>query len=74
MLPAWYSTHDHGMQVDGQNYLIPTEANPQIKADLDDQCLSRKKKKTKKKYGLRHESYRRGRQWVEYFCSRCLQE
>jgi len=30
----------HGMQVDGQNYLIPTQANPQIKADLDDQCLS----------------------------------
>jgi hypothetical protein len=30
----------HGMQVDGTNYLIPTQANPQIKADLDDQCLS----------------------------------
>lgn len=30
----------HGMQVDGQNYLIPATANPQIKADLDDQCLS----------------------------------
>ncbi len=30
----------HGMQVDGTNYLIPTQANPQIKADLDDQCMS----------------------------------
>lgn len=30
----------HGMQVDGTNYLIPAQANPQIKADLDDQCLS----------------------------------
>lgn len=30
----------HGMQVDGVNYLIPTEANPEIKADLDDQCVS----------------------------------
>ena len=30
----------HGMQVDGINYLIPTQANPQIKADLEDQCLS----------------------------------
>lgn len=30
----------HGMQVDGVNYLIPTQANPQIKADLEDQCLS----------------------------------
>lgn len=30
----------HGMQVDGANYLIPTQANPQIKADLDDQCLN----------------------------------
>jgi uncharacterized protein (TIGR02145 family) len=30
----------HGMQVDGSNYLIPTEANPQIKADIDDQCLN----------------------------------
>ncbi len=30
----------HGMQVDGINYLIPTTANPQIKADLEDQCLS----------------------------------
>jgi uncharacterized caspase-like protein len=29
----------HGMQVDGSNYLIPTAANPQLKADLDDQCL-----------------------------------
>jgi hypothetical protein len=30
----------HGMQVDGVNYLIPSQANPQIKADLEDQCLS----------------------------------
>ncbi len=30
----------HGMQVDGSNYLIPAQANPQIKADLDDQCLN----------------------------------
>jgi uncharacterized protein (TIGR02145 family) len=30
----------HGMQVDGTNYLIPTQANPQIKADLEDQCLN----------------------------------
>jgi hypothetical protein len=30
----------HGIQVDGTNYLIPTNADPQIKADLDDQCLS----------------------------------
>ncbi|MEO7922594.1 MAG: caspase family protein [Chitinophagaceae bacterium] len=30
----------HGMQVDGTNYLIPCEANPEIKADLDDQCVS----------------------------------
>jgi uncharacterized protein (TIGR02145 family) len=30
----------HGMQVDGSNYLIPVQANPQIKADLDDQCLN----------------------------------
>ncbi len=29
----------HGVQVDGSNYLIPVAANPQIKADLDDQCL-----------------------------------
>lgn len=29
----------HGVQVDGTNYLIPTEANPQIKADLEDQCV-----------------------------------
>jgi TPR repeat protein len=29
----------HGVQVDGYNYLIPVGANPQIKADLDDQCL-----------------------------------
>lgn len=30
----------HGMQVDGTNYLIPANANPEIKADLDDECLS----------------------------------
>lgn len=30
----------HGMQVDGVNYLIPTTANPKLKADLDDQCLN----------------------------------
>lgn len=30
----------HGMQVDGSNYLIPARANPQIKADLEDQCLN----------------------------------
>lgn len=30
----------HGMQVKGINYLIPTQANPQIEADLDDQCVS----------------------------------
>ncbi len=30
----------HGMQVDGSNYLIPAQANPQIKADIDDQCLN----------------------------------
>lgn len=29
----------HGMQVDGVNYLIPTQASPQIKADIDDQCV-----------------------------------
>lgn len=29
----------HGMQVDGTNYLIPTQASPQIKADIDDQCV-----------------------------------
>lgn len=29
----------HGVQVDGINYLIPTNANPQIKADLEDQCV-----------------------------------
>ncbi|GHM99220.1 hypothetical protein WSM22_07100 [Cytophagales bacterium WSM2-2] len=29
----------HGVQVDGTNYLIPVSANPQIKADLDDQCV-----------------------------------
>ena len=30
----------HGMQVKGINYLIPTQANPQIEADLDDQCVN----------------------------------
>lgn len=30
----------HGMQVKGVNYLIPTQANPQIEADLDDQCVN----------------------------------
>jgi uncharacterized protein (TIGR02145 family) len=30
----------HGMQVDGSNYLIPTTADPQIKADIEDQCLN----------------------------------
>jgi hypothetical protein len=30
----------HGMQVDGSNYLIPSDANPKIKADLEDQCLN----------------------------------
>ncbi len=30
----------HGMQVKGVNYLIPTLANPQIEADLDDQCVN----------------------------------
>jgi Caspase domain/Sel1 repeat len=29
----------HGIQVDGSNFLIPATADPQIKADLDDQCL-----------------------------------
>jgi Caspase domain len=29
----------HGLQVDGSNYLIPTTANPVLKADIDDQCL-----------------------------------
>ena len=29
----------HGMQVDGVNYLIPTRADPKVKADLDDQCV-----------------------------------
>lgn len=29
----------HGMQVKGVNYLIPTESNPQLEADLDDQTL-----------------------------------
>ncbi len=30
----------HGVQVDGVNYLIPAGANPMIKADLEDQCMS----------------------------------
>lgn len=30
----------HGVQVDGANYLIPAGANPMIKADLEDQCMS----------------------------------
>lgn len=30
----------HGMQVKGVNYLIPTQADPQIEADLDDQCVN----------------------------------
>jgi hypothetical protein len=29
----------HGIQVDGSNFLIPAAADPQIKADLDDQCV-----------------------------------
>jgi len=29
----------HAMQVDGVNYLMPTNASPALKADLDDQCL-----------------------------------
>lgn len=30
----------HGLQIKGVNYLIPTQANPQIEADLDDQCVN----------------------------------
>jgi hypothetical protein len=30
----------HGVQVEGSNYLIPAAANPMIKADLEDQCMS----------------------------------
>lgn len=30
----------HGMQVDGINYLIPADANPLEKFDLDDQCVN----------------------------------
>ena len=30
----------HGMQVDGDNYLIPAGAELQIKADIDDQCVN----------------------------------
>ncbi len=30
----------HGMQIDGVNYLVPTEANMEIKADADDQCMN----------------------------------
>ncbi len=29
----------HGMQLDGNNYLIPTTASLQMPADLDDQCI-----------------------------------
>jgi hypothetical protein len=29
----------HGIQIDGSNYLIPTTANLQMKADVDDQCV-----------------------------------
>lgn len=29
----------HGMQVKGVNYLVPTQANPQMEADLEDQCV-----------------------------------
>jgi tetratricopeptide (TPR) repeat protein len=29
----------HGMQVDGVNYLMPTESNPATKADLEDQSV-----------------------------------
>ncbi len=29
----------HGMQVDGYNYLIPTSADPQIKEDIEEECL-----------------------------------
>lgn len=30
----------HGMQIKGVNYFIPTQANPQLEADLDDQCVN----------------------------------
>jgi len=30
----------HGMQVKGANYLIPTQADLQLEADLDDQCVN----------------------------------
>lgn len=30
----------HGMQVKGSNYLMPTFSNPQVEADLDDQCMN----------------------------------
>ena len=30
----------HGIQVDGVNYLVPSMADPQLKADMDDQCLN----------------------------------
>jgi uncharacterized caspase-like protein len=30
----------HGIQVDGTNFLVPCDANLEIKADLEDQCLS----------------------------------
>jgi TPR repeat protein len=29
----------HGIQIDGSNYLIPTSANLQMRADVDDQCV-----------------------------------
>lgn len=29
----------HGIQIDGSNYLIPTTANLQMRADVDDQCV-----------------------------------
>ena len=30
----------HGMQVEGNNYLIPAEADLQLKADVEDQCMN----------------------------------
>ncbi len=30
----------HGMQVDGSNYIIPTNANLELKADVEDQCMN----------------------------------
>jgi len=29
----------HAVQVDGSNYLMPASANPQLKADLEEQCV-----------------------------------